>query len=123
MLQPRNLRALAMKEPILCDFDGTISARKTEPVLDRHFTSGNWEAINRDFRQGMLGPKKAYSQIEKERNRFRLRFLKSFAKGEVLVAVSGETGLTNISSKSVGPRSIRQRPLLPRPNTGNSLFQ
>ena len=107
MLQPWNPRSLAMKEPILCDFDGTISVRETGHAPVRHFTSRNWETIDRDFREGMIGPKKAYSQIAKRRNRLRLRFLKSFAKGEVLVAVSGETGLTNIFSKSVGPRSIR----------------
>ena len=54
-----------MKQLILCDFDGTISVRDVGYVLVNHFTSGNWEAIDRDFREGKIGSKEAYSRIEK----------------------------------------------------------
>jgi 2-hydroxy-3-keto-5-methylthiopentenyl-1-phosphate phosphatase len=59
-----------MKRLILCDFDGTVSVRDMGYVLVNHFTSGNWEAIDRDFREGKIGSKKAYSRIAKKRNRF-----------------------------------------------------
>ena len=34
-------------------------------VLINRFTSGNWEAIDRDFREGKIGSKEAYSRIAK----------------------------------------------------------
>jgi 2-hydroxy-3-keto-5-methylthiopentenyl-1-phosphate phosphatase len=54
-----------MKRLILCDFDGTVSVRDMGYVLVNHFTSGNWEAIDRDFREGKIGSKEAYSRIAK----------------------------------------------------------
>jgi 2,3-diketo-5-methylthio-1-phosphopentane phosphatase/HAD superfamily hydrolase (TIGR01549 family) len=52
-----------MKKLILCDFDGTISVRDTGYVLVNQFTSGNWEGIDRDFRDGKIGSREAYSRI------------------------------------------------------------
>jgi 2-hydroxy-3-keto-5-methylthiopentenyl-1-phosphate phosphatase len=52
-----------MKTLILCDFDGTISIRDMGYVLINQFTSGNWETIDRDFREGKIGSKEAYSRI------------------------------------------------------------
>jgi 2,3-diketo-5-methylthio-1-phosphopentane phosphatase len=54
-----------MKRLVLCDFDGTVSVRDTGYVLVNHFTSGNWEAIDRDFREGKIVSKEAYSRIAK----------------------------------------------------------
>jgi len=54
-----------MKQLILCDFDGTISVRDMGYILVNQFTSGNWEAIDRDFREGKIGSKEAYSRIAK----------------------------------------------------------
>lgn len=54
-----------MKRLILCDFDGTISLRDMGYVLVNQFTSGNWETIDQDFREGKIGSKEAYSQIAK----------------------------------------------------------
>jgi 2,3-diketo-5-methylthio-1-phosphopentane phosphatase/HAD superfamily hydrolase (TIGR01509 family) len=54
-----------MKTLILCDFDGTISARDMGYILVNQFSSGNWEAIDRDFRDGKIGSKEAYSRIAK----------------------------------------------------------
>lgn len=54
-----------MKRLILCDFDGTISVRDMGYVLVNQFTSGNWEPIDRDFREGKIGSKEAYSRIAK----------------------------------------------------------
>lgn len=54
-----------MKTLILCDFDGTISLRDTAYVLVNQFTSGDWETIDQDFREGKIGSKEAYSQIAK----------------------------------------------------------
>jgi 2-hydroxy-3-keto-5-methylthiopentenyl-1-phosphate phosphatase len=54
-----------MKRLILCDFDGTISAQDMGYVLVNQFTSGNWEAINRDFREGRIGSREGYSRIAK----------------------------------------------------------
>ena len=54
-----------MKRLILCDFDGTISVRDMGYVLVNQFTSGNWETIDRDFREGKIGSKEAYSRIAK----------------------------------------------------------
>jgi len=64
-LEPWNPRPLPMKKLILCDFDGTISVRDMGYVLVNQFTLGNWEAIDRDFREGKIGSKGAYSQISK----------------------------------------------------------
>ena len=54
-----------MKRLVLCDFDGTISLRDMGYVLVNQFTSGNWETIDRDFREGKIGSKEAYSRIAK----------------------------------------------------------
>ncbi len=52
-----------MKQLILCDFDGTISAQDMGYVLVNQFSSGDWETIDRDFRGGKIGSKEAYSRI------------------------------------------------------------
>jgi 2-hydroxy-3-keto-5-methylthiopentenyl-1-phosphate phosphatase len=54
-----------MKRLILCDFDGTISLRDMGYVLLNRFSSGDWEAIDRDFCEGKIGSKEAYSRIAK----------------------------------------------------------
>ena len=54
-----------MKRLILCDFDGTISVRDMGYVLVNQFTLGDWEPIDRDFREGKIGSKEAYSRIAK----------------------------------------------------------
>ena len=52
-----------MKKLILCDFDGTISIRDMGYVLLNRFSSGDWETIDRDFTEGTIGSKEAYSRI------------------------------------------------------------
>jgi len=52
-----------MKRLILCDFDGTISLRDMGYVLVNRFSSGDWETIDRDFRDGKISSKEAYTQI------------------------------------------------------------
>jgi 2-hydroxy-3-keto-5-methylthiopentenyl-1-phosphate phosphatase len=54
-----------MKRLILCDFDGTISLRDMSYVLVNQFTSGDWETIDRDFCDGKIGSKEAYTRISK----------------------------------------------------------
>lgn len=54
-----------MKILILCDFDGTISLRDMGYVLLNRFSSGDWKAIDRDFCEGKIGSKEAYSRIAK----------------------------------------------------------
>jgi 2-hydroxy-3-keto-5-methylthiopentenyl-1-phosphate phosphatase len=54
-----------MKKLILCDFDGTISVRDMGYVLVTRFSSGDWESIDRDFREGKISSKEAYSRIVK----------------------------------------------------------
>ena len=54
-----------MKRLILCDFDGTISIQDMGYVLVNRFSSGDWEAIDRDFCEGKIGSKEAYSRISK----------------------------------------------------------
>ena len=54
-----------MKRLILCDFDGTISLRDMGYVLLNRFSSGDWEAIDRDFCEGKIGSKEAYCRIAK----------------------------------------------------------
>jgi hypothetical protein len=54
-----------MKRVILCDFDGTISVRDMGYVLLNRFSSGDWEAIDRDFCEGKIGSKEAYGRITK----------------------------------------------------------
>jgi 2,3-diketo-5-methylthio-1-phosphopentane phosphatase/HAD superfamily hydrolase (TIGR01509 family) len=54
-----------MKRLILCDFDGTISLRDMGYILLNRFSSGDWEAIDRDFCEGKIGSKEAYSRIAK----------------------------------------------------------
>ncbi|HSB07657.1 MAG TPA: MtnX-like HAD-IB family phosphatase, partial [Thermodesulfobacteriota bacterium] len=52
-----------MKTLILCDFDGTISVEDMGYVLLTRFSSGDWEAIDRQFCAGNIGSKEAYLQI------------------------------------------------------------
>jgi 2,3-diketo-5-methylthio-1-phosphopentane phosphatase len=52
-----------MKRLVLCDFDGTISLRDTGYLLVRRFCPGDWEAIDREFRQSRIGSREAYSRI------------------------------------------------------------
>ncbi|MEW6376193.1 MAG: MtnX-like HAD-IB family phosphatase [Thermodesulfobacteriota bacterium] len=54
-----------MKQLILCDFDGTISIRDLGYDLLNRFSSGDWESIDRDFCEGKIGSKEAYSRIAK----------------------------------------------------------
>ncbi len=54
-----------MKTLILCDFDGTISIRDMGYDLLNRFSSRDWEAIDRDFCEGKIGSKEAYSRIAK----------------------------------------------------------
>jgi len=54
-----------MKKLILCDFDGTISIRDMGYVLVSHFCPEDWQAIDRDFRDGKIGSKEAYYRIAK----------------------------------------------------------
>ena len=52
-----------MKKLILCDFDGTISIEDTGYALLARFSSGDWEAIDRNFCEGKIGSREAYAQI------------------------------------------------------------
>jgi len=52
-----------MKHLILCDFDGTISMRDMSYELLCSFTRGNWEEIDRLYREGEIGSREAYEQI------------------------------------------------------------
>jgi len=52
-----------MKQLILCDFDGTISVQDVGYILVNQFSSGDWESIDRDFCEGKIGSKEAYSRI------------------------------------------------------------
>ncbi|OGP72958.1 MAG: hypothetical protein A2V86_09465 [Deltaproteobacteria bacterium RBG_16_49_23] len=52
-----------MKRLILCDFDGTISVKDMGYVLLNRFSSGDWQAIDRDFCEGKIGSREAYSRI------------------------------------------------------------
>ncbi|MGQ9644966.1 MAG: MtnX-like HAD-IB family phosphatase [Thermodesulfobacteriota bacterium] len=52
-----------MKRLILCDFDGTISLRDMGYVLLNRFSSGDWEAIDRDYSEGKIGSREAYCRI------------------------------------------------------------
>jgi 2,3-diketo-5-methylthio-1-phosphopentane phosphatase/HAD superfamily hydrolase (TIGR01509 family) len=52
-----------MKHLILCDFDGTISVRDMSYELLCTFTRGDWEEIDRQYREGKIGSRKAYEQI------------------------------------------------------------
>jgi 2,3-diketo-5-methylthio-1-phosphopentane phosphatase/HAD superfamily hydrolase (TIGR01509 family) len=54
-----------MKKLILCDFDGTISLQDMGYLLLNQFSSGDWESIDRDFCEGKIGSKEAYSRITK----------------------------------------------------------
>jgi 2-hydroxy-3-keto-5-methylthiopentenyl-1-phosphate phosphatase len=54
-----------MKHLILCDFDGTISIQDMGYVLVTQFASDEWKSIDRDFREGKIGSKEAYSRIAK----------------------------------------------------------
>jgi 2,3-diketo-5-methylthio-1-phosphopentane phosphatase/HAD superfamily hydrolase (TIGR01509 family) len=52
-----------MKHLILCDFDGTISVRDTGYLLLQRFSSGDWETLDQEFREGKIGSKEAYVRI------------------------------------------------------------
>lgn len=52
-----------MKKLILCDFDGTVSPKDMGGLLLNRFSFGDWEAIDRDFREGKIGSKEAYTRI------------------------------------------------------------
>jgi len=54
-----------MKKLILCDFDGTISVRDMGYTLVNRFSVGDWQAIDRDFCEGKIGSREAYSRIAK----------------------------------------------------------
>jgi 2-hydroxy-3-keto-5-methylthiopentenyl-1-phosphate phosphatase len=54
-----------MRKLILCDFDGTISLRDMGYALVTRFSSGDWESIDQDFRNGKIGSKEAYARIAK----------------------------------------------------------
>jgi 2,3-diketo-5-methylthio-1-phosphopentane phosphatase/HAD superfamily hydrolase (TIGR01509 family) len=54
-----------MKTLILCDFDGTITLRDMGYLLLNRFSRGDWETIDREFREGKIGSKEAYSRIVK----------------------------------------------------------
>jgi len=54
-----------MKRLILCDFDGTISVRDMGYTLVNRFSVGDWRAIDRDFCEGKIGSREAYSRIAK----------------------------------------------------------
>lgn len=52
-----------MRHLILCDFDGTISMRDMGYELLSTFARGNWEEIDRQYREGQIGSREAYGQI------------------------------------------------------------
>ncbi len=52
-----------MKRLVLCDFDGTISLHDLGFLLMTRFSSGDWEAIDQDYREGRIGSRAAYAQI------------------------------------------------------------
>jgi len=52
-----------MKKLFLCDFDGTISLQDMGYLLLNHFSSGDWKTIDRDFCEGKIGSKEAYTRI------------------------------------------------------------
>jgi 2,3-diketo-5-methylthio-1-phosphopentane phosphatase/HAD superfamily hydrolase (TIGR01509 family) len=54
-----------MKQLILCDFDGTVSLQDMGYTLLNRFSSGDWETIDREFSEGKIGSKEAYSRIAK----------------------------------------------------------
>jgi 2,3-diketo-5-methylthio-1-phosphopentane phosphatase/HAD superfamily hydrolase (TIGR01509 family) len=54
-----------MKQLILCDFDGTVSLQDMGYTLLNRFSSGDWETIDREFSEGKIGSKEAYSRIVK----------------------------------------------------------
>ncbi len=54
-----------MKRLILCDFDGTISQNDMGYLLLNQFCSGDWESIDRDYGEGKIGSKEAYTRISK----------------------------------------------------------
>ena len=54
-----------MRQLILCDFDGTITLRDMGYLLLNRFSKGDWETIDREFREEKIGSKEAYSRIIK----------------------------------------------------------
>lgn len=54
-----------MKKLVLCDFDGTISLKDMGYILANRFSDGDWEAIDRDYCEGKIGSREAYSRIAK----------------------------------------------------------
>jgi 2-hydroxy-3-keto-5-methylthiopentenyl-1-phosphate phosphatase len=54
-----------MNRLILCDFDGTVSLQDMGYLILTQFSSGDWEQIDRQFCEGKIGSKEAYSRIAK----------------------------------------------------------
>jgi 2,3-diketo-5-methylthio-1-phosphopentane phosphatase/HAD superfamily hydrolase (TIGR01509 family) len=52
-----------MRQLILCDFDGTITLQDMGYLLLNRFSRGDWETIDREFREEKIGSKEAYSRI------------------------------------------------------------
>jgi 2-hydroxy-3-keto-5-methylthiopentenyl-1-phosphate phosphatase len=52
-----------MKRLVFCDFDGTISTEDLGYALLTHFSSEDWETIDRQFFEGKIGSREAYTQI------------------------------------------------------------
>ena len=48
---------------VLCDFDGTITREDVGYHFLNRFTKENWEGIDRDFVEGKIGSKEAYTRI------------------------------------------------------------
>ena len=48
---------------VLCDFDGTITKQDVGYDFLNRFTKENWEGIDRDFVEGKIGSKEAYTRI------------------------------------------------------------
>ncbi|MFH1625626.1 MAG: MtnX-like HAD-IB family phosphatase [Pseudomonadota bacterium] len=53
------------KELILCDFDGTITKEDVGYDFLNRFTRESWEDIDRDYVEGKIGSKEAYTRIAK----------------------------------------------------------
>jgi len=53
-----------MNTLLLCDFDGTVTTRDMGYELLNRFSLGDWESVDREFCEGKIGSKEAYSRIE-----------------------------------------------------------
>jgi len=64
-IRPNGRKAVGkfMKHLILCDFDGTISIRDISYELLSTFARGNWEEVDRQYREGEIGSREAYKRI------------------------------------------------------------